>query len=163
MEDIRSEQTATTVFLAFADPGWMAGYGSMLPQSLSWIQWEALGFAQLGQVTFSMNTTASSQILWILWIPPKFFLGHFSISPLLESWPCCSLYFPGVEGQCFLLIARWQAVTPQVQPFRLGVKLFASAFVWSLSFHFYTGYILGYVVKPVGIPITASCRHDGFL
>lgn len=119
--------------LVLVDQGWMAGDGSMLPQWPSWIQWEALGFAQIGPVTVSMKNTASSQLLWILWIPPKFFLGHFSISPLLEFWPHCSLYFPGVEGRCLLLTA-----CTQVQHLMLGVKWFAPppAFVWSPSFHF---------------------------
>lgn len=108
----------------------------MLPQSQSWIQWAALDFAQLGLVSYSLKNTASSQLLRILWIPPKFLLGHFSIRPLLESWPRCSLYTSMVLKDTAALWTPVDRHTPQAKPFRVGVKLLAPAFVWSRSFHF---------------------------
>lgn len=157
MDDIRSEQTATAVSPVLADSVWAAAWGSTLSQSLPWIQWAALDFAQFGlSLTLTQENTESLELLRILWIPPEFFLGHFSIRPLSEPRPCCSLCIRGVDGAWSPLNACWQGRTPQPQPFRVGVTLLAPAFVWSSSLHAQNGYILGTFVKPVRIPLNPS-------
>lgn len=113
MDDVRSEQRATAVSPVLADSVWAAAWGSTLSQPLSWIQWAALDFAQFGlSLTLTQENTESLELLRILWIPPEFFLGHFSIRLLSEPCPCYSLCIRGVDGACSPLNACWQGLTP---------------------------------------------------
>lgn len=110
--------------------GWLDKNLCCLNQCLEYNEWYWI----LNNKVLVLRTA----FLQLFWIPLKFLLGHFSIRPLLDSWPHCSLCIHGGEGCCCTLNTLLEAVTPQAKLFNVGATLLLPAFsscsnVWNTN------------------------------